>query len=93
MYMHNLYLGCIISGCEECQDRNYVCEDCDEELIPTLDQYSCGSKLKHWSVFIWCRTNARLLQVYHGWEVYMYVVKLLVNFRIVQKIILVVPVL
>ena len=44
--MYNLYLGCTISGCEKCQDRKYVCEDCDEELIPTLDQYSCGSKFK-----------------------------------------------
>ena len=44
--MCNLYLGCTISGCEKCQDRNYVCEDCGEELIPTLDQYSCGSKFK-----------------------------------------------
>ena len=38
------FLGCSISGCVECQDRNFVCEECNDDLEPTLDQYECACK-------------------------------------------------
>ena len=40
-----LFTGCNINGCNECQDRNYVCEECDNDLMPTMDRYECGSEL------------------------------------------------
>ena len=40
------FIGCTIIGCSKCQDRDYTCGECKNGLLPTLDQYQCGSMYK-----------------------------------------------